>query len=70
MSSLELSLQILVDLESFSHLFINQELVWDLEWDQELSGVSPSLELWLLGDQPEDKMLDGLLLSMNNIPLE
>lgn len=70
MSGLELSLQVLVVLEGLPHFFVDEELVWDLEWNQEFGGVSSSLELWLFGDQPVDKMLNSLLLSVDNIPLE
>lgn len=70
MGSLELSLQVLVILESLSHLIITQKFIWDLKWDQKLCGISSSLELWLFGDKPVNQMLDGLFLSMDHVSLE
>jgi hypothetical protein len=70
MCSLELSLEIFVSLEGLSHLIISQVLVWDLERHQEFGSVCSSLQFWKLRDNPEKKMLDSLLFSMDNIPLE
>jgi hypothetical protein len=54
MGGLELSLQIFVVLEGLSHFLVNEELIWDIKRNQELGGISSSLELWLLRDQPVD----------------
>lgn len=70
MGSLELSLEVLVSLEGLSHFIISQEFVWDLKRHQEFGGVCSPLQFWKLGDNPEKKMLNGLLFSMDNIPLE
>ena len=71
MGRLELSLKILVHLESLSHFFVSvKKLVWDLERHQKLGGVSPPLKFWHLGDEPVQQMLNGLLLSVDYIPLE
>ena len=70
MCSLELSLEIFISLESLSHLIVSQELVWDLKRHQEFSGVCSSLQFWKFGYNPEKKMLNSLLFSMDNISLE
>ena len=70
MSGLELSLKILVHLEGLSHLFVTQELIWDLKRYQKFGCVRSSLELIHFGDEPVQKMLDGLLLTMDDISLE
>jgi hypothetical protein len=70
MGSLEFGLQVLVVLEGVLHLLVDQELVRDLQWHEELSCVGPSLQLWELCDEPMQQMLHGLLLTMNNISLE
>lgn len=71
MGRLELSLQILVHLESLPHFFVSvKKLVRDLERHQKLGGVSPPLKFWHLGDEPVQQMLNGLLLSVDYIPLE
>lgn len=69
-SSLELSLEILVDLESLSHLFVHQLVVGDGERDKELSSVCLSLELRQSRDDPEKDVVDGPLVSMHNVSLE
>jgi len=70
MGGLELSLQVLVHLEGVPHFFIAQELVGNLKWHQKLSCIRSSLELIHFGDEPMQKMLDSLFLSMDDIPLE
>jgi len=70
MGSLELSLEIFISLEGLSHLIVSQELVWDLKRHQEFSGVCSSLQFWKFGYNPEKKMLNSLLFSMDNISLE
>jgi hypothetical protein len=70
MCGLELSLEIFVSLEGLSHFIVSQEFVWDLKRHQEFGSVCSPLQFWKLGDNPEKKMLDGLLFTMNNIPLK
>lgn len=71
MGRLELSLQILIHLESLPHFIVHlKKLVWDLERHQKLGGVGPPLKFWHLGDEPVQQMLNSLFLSVNNIPLE
>lgn len=70
MGGLEFSLEVLVHLEGVPHFFITQELVWDLKWHQKLSCVRSPLELVHFGDEPVQKMLNGLLLTMHDISLE
>ena len=48
MSGLELSLEIFVVLEGLSHLFIDQELIWDIKWYQIFGGICSSLKFRLL----------------------
>lgn len=48
MSGLELSLEIFVVLEGLSHLLIDQELIWDIKWDQVFGGIGSSLKFRLL----------------------
>ena len=66
----ELSLQVFIDLEGLVHVIISQELVWDLERHKEFGGLTSSLELWKLGDDPEEEMLNSLLLTVHDISLE
>jgi hypothetical protein len=70
MGGLEFSLEVLVHLEGVPHFFITQELVWDLKWHQKLGCVRSPLELVHFGDEPVQKMLNGLLLTMHDISLE
>ncbi len=70
MSSLELGLEVLINLEGITHLIINQKLVWDGERNQELSSVCLSLEFLKSRDDPEKDMLQGSLFTMNDISLE
>jgi len=66
----ELGLQVLVHLEGLAHLFVSEELVWDLERHQELSGVGTALKLWQLAHEPEEEVLDRPLLAVDDVPLE
>jgi hypothetical protein len=68
--SLELSLKILVDLESVTHLIVNEKLVGDRKGDQELGSISLSLELLQACNDPEKDVLKSALLTMHHISLE
>lgn len=70
MGGLELSLEVLVHLESFSHFFVSQELIRNIKWNQKFSCVGSSEKLGHFRDEPVQKMLDGLFLAMNDISLE
>lgn len=48
MSGLELSLEIFVILEGLSHLFIDQEFIWNFKWHQIFGGIGSSLKFRLL----------------------
>ena len=67
MDSLELGLKIFVNLESVSHILIVHEFVWNLERNQKLSRVCLSLEVRKAGKKPEQDMVKGLLLSVDDI---
>lgn len=70
MSGLELSLQVLVDLEGLAHLIVHEELIGDGKGHQELGSVGLALELRKLGDDPVEDVLDGALVSVDDVPLE
>ena len=70
MHGLELSLQILIGLQSVSHVFVVHKLVGNLEGHQELSSVCLSLEIWQAGTKPIENVVEGALLSMDHISHE
>ena len=70
MRGLELCLQVLVSLIRLLHFFINEELVRNRNWDQELSCVGPSLQFRQFCNEPMQDMLNGLLLAVDDIALE
>lgn len=70
MSGLELSLKILIDLEGLSHLLINDELIRNCEWYQELSSICLSLKFLESGDNPVQDMLDCSLVTVHHISHE
>jgi len=70
MCGLELSLQVLIDLEGITHLVINQEFIWDGEGHQELSCISLSLKLLKSCNDPEKDVLESAFVTMHYISLE
>jgi hypothetical protein len=70
MCGLELSLQVLIDLEGVTHLVINQEFIWDGEGHQELSCISLSLKLLKSRDYPIEDVLEGAFVTMDEVSLE
>jgi len=70
MCGLELSLQVLIDLEGVTHLVINQEFIWDGEGHQELSCISLSLKLLKSCNDPEKDVLESAFVTMHYISLE
>lgn len=70
MSCLELSLEILINLEGVAHFIINQEFIRNGKWNQEFGSVSFALELLESSYDPEENVLNGSLVTMNNISLK
>lgn len=67
MHCLELCLQVLVDLEGVSHVFVVHKLVWDLQRHKELGCVCLSLQVRKTTEQPVKNVLERAFLTVNNI---
>lgn len=65
--SLELSLQVLVDLHGVAHLLVVHIFVRDLKRHQELSSVSLSLQVWESTEEPIKNVLECAFLSIDDI---
>jgi len=70
MNSTELSLQISVDLHSVAHIFIDHKFIRDLQRHQETGCVSFAWKIRQASQHPEKNMLQGALLTMDNITAE
>lgn len=67
MNGLELSLQVLVALESISHIFVMHVFIRNLQRHKELSSVCLSLQVWKTAEEPVENMLECTFLSVNDI---
>jgi hypothetical protein len=67
MRGLELSLQVLINLEGVTHFIINEEFVGDGKWDQEFGGVGLALQLTQPGYYPEQDVLNGALVTVHDV---
>lgn len=70
MDSLELSLEILVDLHSFTHLFVNHVLIRNCQGNEEASGVSFTLQVGKSGQHPVQHVVEGLLVTVDDLSTE
>ena len=69
-SGLELSLQILINLEGVAHLIINEEFIGDGKRDQELGSVGFALQLTQPSYYPEQDVLNGALVTVHDVSHE
>lgn len=70
MHSLELSLQVFIDLEGFAHIFVNHELVGDSKWDKEAGSVGFTMQVRKSCQHPEEDVVERFLVSMDNFTAE
>lgn len=70
MGGLELSLQVLINLEGVTHLIINEEFVGDGKWDQELGSVGLALQLTQPSYYPEQDVVNCALVTMHDVSHE
>jgi len=70
MGGLELSLEILVHGVNVTHFVIDQVFIGDLKGDQELGGVSLTLEIGKARGEPPKDVLERSLLSVNDVSAE
>ena len=67
MHGLELSLKVLVGLQSIPHIFIMHELVGDFQRNEESSCVSFALQVNKTGDEPVQDVVESSLFTVDDI---
>lgn len=70
MHGTELCLQISIDSHCVAHVFVSQELVWDLKGNQKASGICLAREVRQARKHPEEHVLEGLLLAVDHVAAE